>query len=63
MYNDFKISSQNISIFIYNIKINRSGIQQSPYGRCETKHTYNTNRYKNACRYTTGKYDIYEKVN
>ena len=45
------------------MKINRSGIQQSPYGRCETKHTYNTNRYKNACRYTTGKYDIYEKVN
>ena len=31
------------------MKINRSGIQQSPYGRCETKHTYNTNRYKNAC--------------
>ena len=45
------------------MKINRSGIQQSPYGRCETKHTHNTNRYKNACRYTTGKYDIYEKVN
>ena len=37
------------------MKINRSGIQQSPYGRCETKHTYNTNRHKNACRYTTGK--------
>ena len=24
------------------------------------QNTYNTNRYKNACRYTTGKYDIYE---
>ena len=51
---------------MYNMKINRSGIQQSPYGTVGVKQNtpiIQIDRYKNACRYTTGKYDIYEKVN